>query len=334
MKSGPADSCPVSRKPGPSTCRAGGGTRPRETRSISPTRQRMSFRGADLEGAGREVEAQRCLAERPGDHRPRPLRLAEAGGDGAPVGPLQLRHGARGDAEAERVDDQGGADHGPQPAGAADGEADRDDDQQRRQGRHQVAGEDVVLAGRGQGERDRNPQRGEGGAQRQRRGPALVAVAAPGEQGEGGEAERQRHEGERRPLGLADDVAGLAGDEGRRRFPDPVAERELADPFGVVRAKPGGSPAAPAAGRRGRRSRSPAAPRDRGAGPATRPRRRRGRRRSSGWRGRGPRRRPTRPGRGGARSERRERSRAARSRRAGSAARRRGPPASTRAASG
>src|SRR5881392_259089 len=53
-----------------------------------------AFAGPDLEGACREVVMQRCLADRPGDHRPRGARFAEGRNDSAPVGPLQRRRKA------------------------------------------------------------------------------------------------------------------------------------------------------------------------------------------------------------------------------------------------
>ena len=65
-----------------------------------------AVRRLHLEGAGREVVAQRSLAEGPGDHRPRRARFAEVCRDRSPVGPLQRGRDARQDREAERVDDE------------------------------------------------------------------------------------------------------------------------------------------------------------------------------------------------------------------------------------
>ena len=79
---------------------------PSETRSISWTQPLEAVGRRDLEGAGREVVAQRRLAQGPGDDRPRRRRFAEPGGDGVPVGALESRREARPDAEAERVGDQ------------------------------------------------------------------------------------------------------------------------------------------------------------------------------------------------------------------------------------
>jgi hypothetical protein len=67
------------------------------------------------------------------------------------------------------------------------------------------------------------------------RGIAAVRRSSPPhrEEDEGGSDESQRHQ--RRPgsLNPADDVAGLADQKADRDFAEPVAEAELADPFGV-----------------------------------------------------------------------------------------------------
>ena len=120
--------------------------------------------------------------------------------------------------------------------GAARLTRDRDRDQQRHQRRHQVAGEDVVLARGEQRQRDRD-RRSPPAPRRSGRPAARRSRARRRAQQQRQRARAHSASGtnaSQRPLGPGDDVAGLAGDEGRRRFPEPVAEAEVADPLGVA----------------------------------------------------------------------------------------------------
>ena len=259
----------------------------------------VAFVGPHLDRPGREVVAQRRLAEGPGNGRPRPVRVADVFGDGAPVRPLELFVGRGEDAEAERVGEEQGAERGAESARGGRGDRDPDRRQQRHQRRDQVAGEDEILARLDQRQRDRDPDPGGDQEQRPGGGAPLPPLPAPQQERQRGEAEGERHEGEPGALGPADDVAGLTDDEGRGRFPEPMAEAEVADPVGVAERH---------LVERHRRHRDRAADQDRRArrgSPAARagaaasaPRRGSGRRRSSGCRSPGPTRSPTRRSRG------------------------------------
>ena len=186
---------PISRKPGPS--------RPGERRRRLAVGDEVDFMdqpvvavgGGDLDRPAREVVAQRRLAERPGDGRPRRLRFAQLGGDGAPVGALEVRREAGPDAEAERVGEQRGAEDGADAAGRGEGDA-------RSRSRSAAAPAPASGCGRARSPCSARRARAATGMpiaasasdERQCRGAALLAVAATGEQCEGGEGQGEWHE--------------------------------------------------------------------------------------------------------------------------------------------
>ncbi len=282
-----------------------------------------------------QVVAQRGLAERPGHRGPRRARRPQAARDRLPVGPLHVRGEAEPDAEGERVGEKGGARgsiRGAGREGALSAIATTRRSGTRAGNRLRARTKSLLGASNAIATGSASVAAATSSGSRAR--AALLAIAAQGEQGQGPEAERDREKRQLRTLGLADDVPGLPGEEGRGDFPDAAAEREVGDPLGVAAgqlvggerrqqsadegqgAEPGEAGAAPPPGQHHglgeQREEGEVVGRQREAGEEPPEQRRCG----------------------GRRRARRERSRAARARRAAPAARRRAPPASTRGASG
>lgn len=189
--------------------------------------------GQHLRRAGAEVVAQRpARGVAVGDHDLAPLERADFGGGVAQVLALQSRQAVDLQAEEEPAEAEGAGQPQAPPAGPPDAEAGAEEDQQRHEERQQVAAVDVVGAGDGEQERQRQ---GEAPDQRRHRaGSSLLARPQRQQQPQRAQPQDQRH-GERDRVGRALAVLGavVAADQLRRRPFQPLTLRLRGDPAGV-----------------------------------------------------------------------------------------------------